>query len=49
MPMIARPPLTWSIVVSAFTARPGLRKVFAPTNRPSRIRSVAWATAASAV
>ena len=49
MPMIARPPLMWSMVVSAFTARPGLRNVFAPTNSPSRIRSVAWAAAASAV
>ena len=49
MPMIARPPLMWSIVASAFTASPGLRNVLAPTNRPSRTRSVAWATAASAV
>ena len=49
MPMIARPPLMWSIVVRHFTARAGLRNVFAPTNSPRRIRSVAWATAASAV
>ena len=49
MPMMARPPLMWSIVVMHLTARPGLRNVFAPTNSPSRIRSVAWATAASAV
>ena len=49
MPMIARPPLTWSIVVTDFTASPGLRNVFAPTNSPTRTRSVAWATAARAV
>ena len=49
MPMIARPPLMWSMVVIAFAARPGLRKVLAPTNSPSRIRVVAWASAASAV
>ena len=49
MPMIARPPLMWSIVVIDFTARPGFRNVFAPTNSPSRIRDVAWASAASAV
>ena len=46
---LARPPLMWSIVVRHFTARAGLRNVFAPTNSPRRIRSVAWATAASAV
>ena len=49
MPMMARPSLMWSIVVMHLTASPGLRKVFAPTNNPIRIRSVAWATAASAV
>ena len=48
MPRVARPPLMWSIVVSDFTARPGFRNVFAPTNSPSRIRDVAWASAASA-
>ena len=48
-PKIARPPLMWSIVVTHLTARPGLRNVLAPTNSPRRIRSVAWATAASAV
>ena len=49
MPRIARPPLMWSIVTADFTARPGFRNVLAPTNSPSRIRSVAWASAASAV
>ena len=49
MPITARPPLMWSIVVTHFTARAGFRNVLAPTNSPSRIRSVAWATAASAV
>ncbi len=49
MPMIARPLLMWSIVVTDFTASPGLRNVLAPTNSPSWTRSVAWATAARAV
>ena len=48
-PSIARPSLMWSMVVTALATRPGLRKVLAPTNRPSLARLVAWATAASAV
>ena len=48
MPMMARPPLMWSMVVIALTASPGVRKVLAPTNRPTRIRDVVAATAASA-
>ena len=47
--MIARPPLMWSIVVTALATRPGFRNGLAPTNNPSGMRSVAWATAASAV
>ena len=34
MPMIARPPLMWSMVVTHFTARPGLRNVLAPDEQP---------------
>ena len=44
---MTRPPLKWSIVVSAFATSPGLRKVFAPTNSPSRARDVTFAQAAS--
>ena len=39
------PPEMWSSVVMLFTTRPGLRKVLAPTIRPSLIRSVAIAHA----
>ena len=49
MPRIARPPLMWSRVVAVFATRPGLRNVFAPTSRPSRVRSVAIAQAARVV
>ena len=49
MPRIARPPLMWSSVVAVLATRPGLRNVLAPTSRPSRVRSVAIAQAASEV
>ena len=49
IPMIARPPLMWSIVVMLLTPSPGFRNGFALTNRPSWTRSVAWASAARAV
>ena len=47
IPRIARPPLMWSSVVAIFATRAGLRNVLAPTMSPIRIRSVAWAQAAS--
>ena len=47
MPQMARPSLAWSIVVSSFATRPGLRKVLAPTSRPRRARVVTLAQAAS--
>ena len=47
MPRIARPLLMWSSVVAILAARVGSRNVFAPTISPIRIRSVAWAQAAS--
>ena len=47
MPRIARPPEMWSRVVAIFATRAGSRNVLAPTIRPIRIRSVAWAQAAS--
>jgi hypothetical protein len=43
MPRIARPLLAWSIVAIALATMPGLRKVFAPTSRPSRACSVSRA------
>ena len=49
MPRIARPSLMWSRVVTSLAVRPGLRKVFAPTISPSRIRLVRAAQAASVV
>ena len=49
MPSTARPPLMWSMVVIALTARAGFRNVLAPTKRPSRMRDVEAATAARAV
>ena len=47
MPRIARPPEMWSRVVAIFAVSAGSRNVLAPTIRPIRIRSVAWAHAAS--
>jgi hypothetical protein len=47
MPRIARPPEMWSRVVAIFAVSAGSRNVFAPTIRPIRTRSVAWAHAAS--
>ena len=47
MPRIARPLLMWSRVPATLAVRPGLRNVFAPTSRPSRVFSVAIAQAAS--
>ena len=44
-PRIARPSLTWSRVAASFAWMPGLRKVFAPTSSPSRIRFVIPAAA----
>ena len=49
MPRIERPPLIWSRVAAVFATSPGLRNVLAPTSRPSRVRSVAIAHAASVV
>ena len=49
MPRIARPLLMWSRVSAVLAVRPGLRNVFAPTSRPSRVWSVAIAHAASDV
>ncbi len=47
MPRIARPPLMWSRVVAILAVTAGSRNVLAPTISPIRIRSVAWAHAAS--
>ena len=47
MPRIARPPEMWSSVVAILAVSAGSRNVFAPTISPIRIRSVAWAQAAS--
>ncbi len=47
MPRIARPSLAWSSVVAVLATTPGLRKVFAPTSRPSRVCSVSRAQALS--
>ena len=49
MPRIARPSLTWSMVVTVCATSPGLRNVFAPTSSPSRTRDVTFAHAASVV
>ena len=45
-PRIARPPEMWSSVEASLATRPGLRNVLAPTSRPSRVCSVAFADAA---
>ena len=47
MPRMARPPLMWSSVAAVLATSPGLRNVLAPTSRPTRVRSVAIANAAS--
>ena len=47
LPRLARPLEAWSSVVLAFATIPGLRKVFAPTMRPSLIFCVAEAQAPS--
>ncbi len=49
MPSTARPPLMWSSVVTILATSAGLRKVLAPTIRPTLARSVVVATAAMAV
>ena len=47
MPRIARPFEMWSRVVAIFAVSAGSRNVFAPTIKPIRTCSVAWAQAAS--
>ena len=49
MPRMARPSLMWSSVAAVLATSPGLRNVLAPTSRPTRVRSVAIANAASDV
>ena len=47
MPRIARPFEMWSRVVAILAVSAGSRNVLAPTISPIRMRSVAWAQAAS--
>src|SRR3954447_17673389 len=49
IPRIARPSLMWSSVMASFAVRPGLRKVLAPTIRPSVACFVTLAQAARVV